>query len=375
MPDIIYMDYAATSFPKSMTAAQEVSRAMTEICGNPSRTFGIGPNSELFEAREKMASFISASDSSDVIFTSGATYSANLAIYGILKKGDHAIASGMEHNAVMRPLLDLRNSGIIDLTVLEAKNGEINPKSFKKAIRNNTRLIACMHGSNVTGRVFPIEDIASIKGKALLMCDASQTAGAIRLEPEKSGTDILFFSSHKSLKGPFGSGILWRSKEAQLEPLIKGGTGTLSEAEDMPDFYPDRLEAGTPNLCGIIGMAAAAEERKKEGIDIRGLMDKTLMFEEMLKKCGGLKVYSGSSAEKFLPIISAVPEKMSVPDLAYRLKEKGIITRHGLHCAPYAHKSIGTFPSGTVRFSFGPEMTEEILMETASAVSEILKEQ
>lgn len=372
MPDVrrVYMDCAATSFPKSRRAAEAAMNATLNLYGNPSRTYSDSPSGAIFDAREKMAEFLGATDSSDVIFTSGATHSANVAVFGTLSKGDHAIASSMEHNAVMRPLIRLRDQGVIELTIVPAEGGKISPGAIAREKRPNTRLIACLHGSNVTGAVYSPEEIAEIKDGALLLCDASQTAGILDLKPEKSGIDLLIFSGHKSLGAPFGTGVLYRSKRAEIRPLIYGGTGANSELDDMPGFYPDRLEAGTCNACGIAGIAEAAKEFMESPPSIADLMEKTLFLEERLRRTGRLEVFSGTGGGVFLPTISVAPKGMSVSDFAFELKRRGVTARAGLHCAPYAHRSIGTFPAGTVRLSFGKDTTAEDLEFAAEAAEE-----
>lgn len=371
---MIYLDQAATSFPKNKESIEAQYSFLKNISGNPSRTFSYKPAEAVFTARESLAKFLKVRNSSSIIFTPGATYGANIAIFGILSNGDHAVVSSMEHNAVMRPLFHLAKKGVIRLDIAKSKNGVIRPEDFRGKITNKTKLIVCLHGSNVTGKIFNPEDIANIKKKALFLCDASQTIGHVEVFPEKMGIDLLFFSGHKGLKAPFGTGALYKNENIDINPLIYGGTGMHSETEDMPDVYPDKLEAGTLNVSGIAALGTAANAISTQKTNFQKLIEQRVKFIEKLSAIRGITIYSDVKSYYDLPIISLNIDKISCSDIAFLLKEKfGILSRAGLHCAPYAHKSIGAYPCGTLRLSFNSDNTTEELDYAAYALNEIEK--
>ncbi|MBR0518905.1 aminotransferase class V-fold PLP-dependent enzyme, partial [bacterium] len=363
MPDLksVYADNSATSFPKNKLAIEAMQNYLTSVEGNPQRTFSYESSEMIFEARENIASFVGKNvDSSEIIFTSGATMSANMAIFGILKEGDHVVVSSMEHNAVIRPLLYLKKTKNIVLDIIEFKNGHLDVEKFKKAITPKTKMAICLHGSNVTGEVFDIKKIAEAKQNSIFLCDTAQTAGHLNIDPDELGVDILFFSGHKGTEAPFGVGVLYKRKGIDIEPLIYGGTGFLSESEDMPESYPEKLEAGTCNAPAIIALSNSVEELKKNGLEQEKLQKLTDIFIEEISNLKEIKIFSGNNNKIYLPTISITSNKISCSDMTFLLKQKyNITTRAGLHCSPMAHKSINTFPNGTTRISFGRANTED----------------
>ncbi len=369
----IYLDHAATACKRNEKAIEAMCLFMKNTAANPSRgnhSAALESSAMLFDARETCADFLGVKKSERIIFTSGATYGANQAINGILTKGDHVIVSCMEHNAVSRPLYALAKEGVIELTIVECPKGRADASGFKKALKSNTKLIACVHGSNITGRIMPIEEIASIKGNAFMFVDACQTAGFIPLYPEKWGVDMLAFSGHKNLEGPMGTGVLYLSSRTELKPLVLGGTGSFSEFDEMPDFLPDRFEAGTQNCPGIVGLAACLEDFKYNNEKLKKLV---LFMEEKFKEIPDLKIFSATDDDNFLPVISVYKPGVDVKIAAAMLDRKhDVLVRAGLHCAPWAHKSIGTFETGTIRFSFGPDTTEEDILCGADALRQVL---
>lgn len=378
MPNLknIYADNSATSFPKNKSAIEAMQNYLVSVEGNPQRSFAYESSEMIFEARENIASFIGKNvDSSEIIFTSGATMSANMAIFGILKDGDHVVVSSMEHNAVIRPLLHLKKTKNINLDIIEFKNGHLDVEKFKNAITPQTKMAICMHGSNVTGEVFDIKSIAEGKKNSIFVCDTAQTAGHIDIDPDELGVDILFFSGHKGTEAPFGIGVLYKRKGIEIEPLIYGGTGFLSESEDMPSSYPEKLEAGTCNAHSIIALSKAIIELKNNGLQQEKLQKFADIFVEEISKIKGIKIFSGHNNKIYLPTISITSDKITCSDMTFLLKQKyNITTRAGLHCSPFAHKSINTFPQGTTRISFGRGNTEEDVKYVAKAVKEIVTE-
>ena len=370
---IVYADHSATSYPKSSKAIEAVTYSLAKGIGNPSRSAysaSMPGTKMIFSARQRSADFLSVNDSSRIIFTSGATLGLNIAIFGLLKRGDHVIVSSFEHNSAMRPLSYLQKEGVIELSILHCPDGRVDIEQFKSMIKENTKLIVFIHGSNATGHIFPIEELAKHKGNAFFLSDACQTAGYLPLKPSEWGIDLLAFSAHKFLEAPQGIGILYLSPNVNIKPFIYGGTGSVSESDDMPDFLPDSLEAGSCNVPGIAGLHAVLDDFK---YDTEYLKKLTVTLAGKLSEIDDLRVVSGIADADFLPIVSVVPAKMSPRDLALKLdKEYSIMARAGLHCAPWAHKTMGTFETGMLRFSFGKDNTEEEILYIADSVKKIL---
>jgi len=364
----IYLDNSATSWPKPPAVIAAISEYLTNYGGSPGRSghhFAIKAAKEVFETRELLASLFNAPSSDRVIFTANATQAINTVLFGILKKGDHVITSHMEHNSVMRPLRQLEQKGIIELSIIDCdREGYINLETLKNSFRSNTKLVVSIHGSNVTGTIQHIGQIGEIcKSKNVLyMVDASQSAGILPIDMQSDNIDILAFTGHKELYGPSGIGGLCIKDDIQIEPLLHGGTGSKSESETHPLFYPDRLEAGTLNTAGIIGLKAGIQYILDQGMNniLKKQLQLTDYFLSKLKEINDVILYGPTETKNRLPIISLnIKDKMS-SDVAFTLdKEFGIMTRAGLHCSPLAHKTIGTFPHGTVRFSMGCSTTQE----------------
>lgn len=376
----IYLDNSATSWPKPPAVIAAISESLTNYGGSPGRSghhFSVKAAKEVFETRELIASFFNAPSSDRVIFTSNATHAINVALKGILKKGDHVLISSMEHNSVIRPLRFLEKERSIEITIVDCnKNGQLNIELLKNNIKSNTKMVVTIHGSNVTGTILPIREIGAIcKSKNILyMVDAAQTAGIIPIDIQTDNIDILAFTGHKELYGPTGIGGLCIKNDLHIESLIQGGTGSKSEMEIHPSFYPDLLEAGTQNMLGIIGLKAGINYILEQGMD--NLRNKqfqlTNYFLSQLKEIENIILYGCDSKEERLPVISLNIKNIVPSDLAFKLDKKfGIMVRAGLHCSPLAHKSIGTFPQGTVRFSIGGFTTEEDIQLTIHALQKI----
>ncbi len=376
---LIYLDNAATSHPKPESVIQAMAAFMRYVGGNPGRSghrLSIEAGRVVFEAREKIAALFGFSDSSRVIFGQNATEAVNLGLKGLLRPGDHVITSSMEHNSVMRPLRALEREGIELAVVPCSREGFLDPAEIQKAIRKNSRMVVLNHGSNVVGTLLPLEPVGEIcrKHGILFLVDAAQTAGAIPIDLEKEKIDLLVFTGHKALFGPQGTGGLvigQRVDEKTLQPLKRGGTGSRSEFEEQPDFLPDRCESGTPNAVGLAGLRAGLDFILGLGIEkIRDHERKlTTRLIQGLLEIPGTIVYGSRDAERQCATVSFNLKNWAPSDLSLRLDEKyGILTRVGLHCAPSAHRTIGTFPDGTVRASLSYLNTKEDIEQTLLAI-------
>ncbi|MFH1148205.1 MAG: aminotransferase class V-fold PLP-dependent enzyme [Pseudomonadota bacterium] len=369
----IYCDQAATSFPKPERVITAVNDFLTSCSGSPGRSahrFGIDSGRQVFETRELLADFFHCASSDQVIFTSNATEALNLVLLGLLEPGDHVITTSIEHNSVMRPLQYLKEARGVDFSIAacDAKGG-LDPGDIKRALQKKTRLLVVNHASNVTGTILPVEEVAAIKDGALLLVDAAQSAGVLPIDMEKMGIDFLAFTGHKSLFGPTGTGGLCLARNVPLTPLKRGGTGSRSESWTHPEFLPDRHESGTPNTLGIAGLKAGLEFIIKEGLD-RIRRHELELIQRLYDGLSGMKrvkIYGPNAANEKTAVISLNIDGKKPSEVCLMLdKEHAIMTRGGLQCAPAAHKTIGTFPEGTVRVSLG-------YFNTAFEVEEILK--
>lgn len=365
---ITYLDNAATTWPKPQLVKDAIAGFYDSFTGSQGRA-GHGmahkASQEVFETRELLAGLFNVPESEKIIFTANATHAINYAIKGLIRKGDHVICSGLEHNAVYRPLNFLESQGIIKLTVLPYnKDADFDTDALTNAFVPETRLVITTHASNVNGYILPVKKIGQIcrdKGITYVV-DAAQTAGFVPIDVQNDNISMLIFSGHKKLYGPTGIGGLCLNRDTDIETLIHGGTGSKSESGVHPSFYPDKLEAGTPNTLGIYGLKAGVNFILGKGIEnIRKSQTSLInIFNKKLLEIDEVITYTPFTHENRLPLISINIKKMISSDLAFKLdKEYGIMTRTGLHCAPLAHKSLKTFPMGTVRFSIGVFNTPE----------------
>ena len=381
---MIYFDNAATSWPKPPEVKEAMVRFIEEIGANPGRSghlLSIQAARIIYEAREALAGLFHVADPLRIIFTLNATESLNLALKGLLKPGDHVITSSMEHNSVMRPLRQLERRGIEVTVVPCSGEGLLNPLDIERSIRSNTRMIVLNHASNVTGTLLPIREVGRIarKHNLLFLVDAAQTAGVYPVDVETDKIDLLAFTGHKSLYGPQGTGGLVigeRVNEKEMVPLKEGGTGSRSEFEEQPDFLPDRFESGTPNGAGLAGLLAGVRFVLSRGVEqIR--REEILLIERLidgLSRLPEVKIYGPENGENRIGCLSFNVSNLSPSDLASRLeREFGILSRPGLHCAPSAHRTIGTFPMGTLRLGLGAFNTEEEVETAIRAVRSIAK--
>ena len=359
---MIYFDNAATSFPKPPEVSRAMYKCLTEFGGNPGRSghkMSIAAAKIVYDMREKVAQFFGFSDPERVVLTKNCTESLNIAIFGTMKNGGNAIISHYEHNSVVRPLEHLRKNGICDYKIAKAsfENPENLTREFKNLIDSDTKMIICTHASNVTGKIAPINEISHIcKSHGIVFClDASQTAGIINIDMEKSGIDILCCPGHKSLLGPTGTGLLLVQKDIELSPFIFGGTGSVSVNLDMPSFYPDMLESGTINVVGAAGLMAGISYINRVGIDkiYDHEMKLSQKFYDQLCDAPNIQLYSSAPhRNSAVSTFSFNVKGKTCTEVSEILDDKNIAVRSGLHCAPLAHRFIGTGEMGTVRVSF-----------------------
>ncbi len=357
----IYLDHAATSFPKPGTVGRKVSEVIRRVGANPGRAdhaMARRADRLISETREQIARVFGIADPRCVIFTGNATEALNLALKGLLSPGDGVLTSSVEHNSVMRPLKALERTGIKVRQVPCSADGTLRLAELKKITDRKTKLIALTHGSNVSGAVLPIEEVgrwANSRG-ILFLVDAAQTGGVLPIDVSHMHIDLLACSGHKGLYGPQGTGFLYIRPGLDLNPLKEGGTGTGSESEDQPEALPERFESGTMNTPGIAGLGAGVSFVLETGVEkIRRKEQGLIRFLlRELKKIKGIRMYGPAPGEERVPLVSFNLNFLQPGELAFILDTvHHIYVRAGLHCAPHAHRTIGTFPYGTVRASLG----------------------
>ena len=402
----IYLDNAATSFPKPEEVPMAVYDYMTKLGTNVNRggyATAYDTESVVFECRELIGALFHAPDYKNVVFTRNITESMNVVLKGLLHSGDHVIVSSMEHNAVMRPIRQLEKKGVSFTRVQCESDGSLKPEKLSSCLRPDTKAVVMTHASNVFGTILPIEEVGNFckENGLVFILDSAQTAGVFPIDMEKMHIDILCFTGHKGLLGPQGIGgfILRDELVLKIEPLISGGTGSLSNVETVPEFMPDRFEAGTPNLPGIFGLHAALNWLRKLGEKSLSaelfttehcfsaalekisehemhLTEEFLTLLEPLEKEGKLKIIGKKDTEMRTGVVSIQTLTRELSDTAFQLDTRyGIMTRVGLHCAPSAHKTMGTYPTGTIRFSFGFANTDKEVKLAIDALKELLEEE
>ena len=381
---MIYLDNAATSFPKPDAVVRAMSNFLERAGGNPGRSghrLSIEAGRIVYDAREAVAELFHARDPLRVIFTLNATHALNLALRGIVRPGDRVVTTSMEHNAMMRPLRALEHTGTRVIVVPCVHDGSLDPDAMRRAITPGTRLVVVNHASNVVGTILPIAEIARIAhtAGALMLVDAAQTGGVLPIDIEAMGIDLLAFTGHKSLYGPPGTGGLVIGENvdaANIEPLWRGGTGSRSEFEEQPDDLPDKFESGTPNGVGIAGLGAGVRFVIERGIaNVRAHeIELTRMLIEGLQNIPDVVVHGTRDAEKCTVVVSFTVANRQVSEIGLRLDEEfSVLCRVGLHCAPAAHRTLGTFPQGTVRFAPSIFTTSDDIRATVDAVRRIVQ--
>lgn len=379
----IYVDNACTTFPKP----PEVPTAMSDFIANHGVNINRGSYSPAYDMEELvyttrlwLTQLFHGPDCKNVIFTMNVTMSLNMVLKGLLHAGDHVLVSSMEHNAVMRPLIQLTHHGVTFDRIPCTTTGELELDQVRGLIKANTKAIIMTHGSNVCGTMMPLQEIGQIchDQGLLFIVDSAQTAGVIPIDMETMHIDALCFTGHKGLLGPQGIGgfIVTDAVAEAMTPLIAGGTGSLSHTEEMPDFLPDKFESGTLNLPGIVGLHASLAYLRKVGIDSIYQKEKALteQFLHGISAISGLEIVGRKDTTNRTAVVSIVVKNHDNAIVAQELEDQyGIMTRVGLHCAPSAHKTLGTFPGGTIRFSFGHYNTPEEINTVIQAVQDLCK--
>jgi len=382
---MIYLDNAATSYPKPKEVGQAMLYFLEKVGASPGRSghrLSIEAGRMLYQTRESLAELFNVDDPLRIIFTLNVTEALNLALKGLLRPGDQVITSSMEHNSVMRPLRELEKRGVEIKVVPCSPQGVLDPVDIEREIKKNTKLIVLNHGSNVIGNLLPITVVGEIARRhdILFLVDTAQTAGCYSLDIRKDNIDLLAFTGHKALYGPPGTGGLIigeRVDTKKLTPLKEGGTGSHSEFEEQPGFLPDLYESGTPNTVGLAGLNAGISFILKEGINKIHQYELNLSQKLIagLKKIPGVIVYGEEQVKDRVAVISFNIKDQLPSEVGLRLDEEyDIMCRVGLHCSPAAtHKTIGTFPRGTVRFSMSWFNTLKEVDQAIMAIRNIAK--
>ena len=378
---MIYLDNGATTFPKPKVVTDKIMDCSLGYAGNPGRSghkLAMKMDLEIYETREKICKLINGTEVLNVIFTFNATDSLNLAIKGVLEEGDHVITTSMEHNSVLRPLNQLRKEGKIELSIVYADDkGYIDPQKIFEALTPNTKMIVTTHMSNVFGTIVDIKAIGDFckENNILYLVDASQSIGVLDIDVQEMNIDLLAFPGHKALFGPMGTGALYIKEGIIVKPLKEGGTGSYSHSIDQPELYPDSLESGTPNGVGIIALGKGIDFINEVGLENIRNHEMSLKnhFIELLKDNEDVILY-GTLDDRQGAVVSLNVKDMDSSEISYILSDEfDIYTRPGFHCAPLAHKTMGTEELGAIRFSFGYYNTLEELEKTVEALLNIIE--
>jgi cysteine desulfurase family protein len=379
---MIYLDNGATSWPKPESVYQTMDTFLREKGGNPGRgshSLAAAATETIEETRMLMTRFINAPEKKRVIFTLNCTDALNMGLKGLLRPGDHVISSSIGHNSLIRPLKKLERQGIKTTYLHQAAgSGCVSAKEIEESITGSTKLVLVTHASNVTGIIQPIEEYGAVARKhgLIFMVDAAQTIGKYPIDVVAGNIDLLACSGHKGLFGPSGTGVLYVGDRCDLETVREGGTGSYSEQEEQPTVLPDRYESGTLNSVGISGLGAGIKYVLAEGLEKihahgQGLRARII---ESLSQMPGIKLYGteGTEGTKAVPVVSFNVEGYDAGEVGTILDQVfDIKVRTGLHCAPAAHKVIGTYPKGTVRLSAGYFNTEEDIDQALAAIKKI----
>lgn len=379
---MIYMDNAATTMHKPQEVIDAVVMAMSSM-GNAGRGVNeasLSASRIIYDTREKLCRLFGAEDPRQIVFTPNSTESLNIAIKGILNPGDHVIATMLEHNSVLRPLYEMEKKGVRLTIVKSDQNGRFNLKDIEDAIEEDTKMIVCTNGSNLTGNYVDPEPVGTLARERgiVFVVDASQTAGVFPIDVQKMKIDVLCFTGHKGMLAPQGTGGMYVRKGLVIRPLKSGGSGVQTYSKTHPIEMPTALEAGTLNGHGIAGLHAAVEYLEKTGVDNIRAREQDLMwrFYEGVKDIPGVKVYGDFSSKNRCPIVTLNIGDYDSSEVSDELlTEYGISTRAGGHCAPLMHEALGTVEQGAVRFSFSHYNTEEEVDTAIEAIRELSKEE
>ena len=377
---MIYLDNAATTLHKPQQVIDAVVHAMQSMgnCARGTHEEALDAARTVYDARVRLALLFGCPRVDHVAFTANSTEALNIAINGLIGPGDHVISTDLEHNSVLRPLYRLEAEHGVELSFVPAdKLGNVDYADFERLMKPNTRAVVCTNASNLTGTVLDIERIAKTAHShgALVIVDASQTAGCWPIDMKKMGIDVLCFTGHKGLMGPQGTGGICVKEGIEIRPFKVGGSGVQSYSRAHPAEYPTRLEAGTLNGHGIAGLGAAAKFISETGVENIHAKERSLMlrFYEGVKDIEGVTVYGDFTKDKTAIVALNIRDYES-GEVSYELSQGyGIATRPGAHCAPRMHKALGTAEVGAVRFSFSFYNTEEEIDEAVRAVAELAK--
>ena len=376
----LYLDNAATSFPKPEAVYQAMDAFARTSLANPGRAghkMALASERILDDARHLLNQLFHGKDPERFVFTLNCTDALNMAFKGVLTEGDHVITTDLEHNSVSRPLRAMELAGRISLTRIPSDSGgTIDPDAILKAITRETQLIALTHASNVLGTIQPILEVGRIAREhdLLFLVDAAQTAGVVPIDIQSMYIDLLAFPGHKSLLGPTGTGVLYAGPRARIQPWREGGTGGDSSSETQPCDLPYSLEGGTPNVLGVAGLAAGIRYVQERGMQAihEHEVDLIERLWRRLDELPGYQVFGHRDRSRRVATLSLKSEMLSAAEVGGILDQSfDIAVRPGLHCAPYIHRALGTFPDGTVRVSPGPFSTTEDIDRLATAVAEI----
>lgn len=378
--DVIYLDHAATSWPKPVQVMEAVVQAMEQDAANPGRgshAMAVRASRILFDTRKVLAKLFAIKNPNDIAFAINTTMALNLAIKGLVKQGDHVIATAVEHNSVRRPLEFLKKTLQIEVTYVEANaDGEVEASQVEEALRTNTKLVVVNHSSNLFGSILPVAEIGRITRSRgiVLLVDAAQSAGMLDIDVEAMGIDMLAFPGHKGLLGPQGTGGLYIHPRVELTPLLHGGTGSQSESPEQPKVRPDCYEAGTQNTPGLAGLKAGVQYLLNETVQkihTREWMLTQRMMEGLLA-LNGVKVLGPELGKARTGIVSFLIEGADPSEIAFILDQHyNIAVRSGFHCTPLAHGAAGTMETGAIRASVGAFTTEQEVDALVNAVNEI----
>lgn len=375
---MIYLDNAATSYPKPRGMVAAMEECILKYCGNPGRSghsMSMKTGEEVYHARRKIASLFGIKQPERLVFTQNTTEALNMGLKGVLQSGDNVITTTMEHNSVLRPLKALEKRGVSQSVIRADREGYIKASEIEKAIRKDTKLIAITAASNVTGTRMPIEEIGELARRRgiLFLVDGAQGAGSMAIDVEKMHIDMLAFPGHKGLLGPQGTGALYVSPEIRLKHIMEGGTGTDSKSRFQPCEFPEGYEAGTINAPAIIGLGYSAEFVEKIGPEVIGKYEEELIgwLDERLDEMDFVKRYGPDACRKTgISLINI--RGVGAEEVTSILSSKyGIAVRGGYHCAGLAHKTIGTWDEGAIRISVGPFNTRKDMEKLADAIREI----
>lgn len=378
---MIYLDNAATTYPKPEQVYNSIMDCMKNYCANPGRAghkMAMKAGRGIYDARENIARLFNIENPMNIVFTNNATDSLNLAIKGVVKEGDHIITTSMEHNSVIRPIKTLEAKGITNTIVQCNKEGFLDIQDIKNAIKPNTKLIVTTHASNVVGTIVDIKGVGQIakENNILYLVDASQTAGVYNIDVKEMNIDMMAAPGHKCLLGPQGTGILYIKEGLKVDILKEGGTGSKSEDLFQPEIVPDRYESGTHNTPGIVGLNEGVKFIFEKGIENIRLHEESLCqyMLDRLEEVDNIIIYGPKDSTKRAAVISINIGNMDSGEITFILdSEYNIATRSGIHCAPLAHKTLGTLEQGAVRFSMGYFNTKNEIDVAIEALKDISK--